>query len=287
MDQKNTPDMTPKTRHIPLSTPSTTTPEDDCDIISDSTPIKISNKDFPIDLQMLGRLAVFLTCVIILLLGRNGVPDNEQDCITDKVHSVFKFANDFINSTSDENSIHALQLFCSIFVDSIFFATFIYWIFYGKTNSFPITLSLFLFVRMFVVMIWYSPFPEGFSHRNPGIPSLLIPFGEKRSNFFFSQYIGVMVICAREWGKLGKIKARNTAILSIACVIAMSLSLRTHYFIDVFTAIFFGDWCHERVDWTTVHVESSQNKFLIKFKGLFGVSKRTETSEPDSTSLKS
>jgi len=219
--------------------------------------------------RKIGRFLVFLVAIAFLLIGRMSVPNNEVQCVVDKVLNALNFANDFINTPGNETFRNVFQALCSFSVDLTFIITFGYWVLRGNSGRLPITLAMFYITRALIQKIWFSPFPHGFYWDSPGIPSLVVPYG-RGSDFFFSGHSGFMVICALEWNKIGKTKIRNFVILAGIYTVLTLLVYQIHYSIDIFTGVFFADWCFNKVEAKRELIDALWTKITGKLKALFG-----------------
>jgi len=158
----------------------------------------------------------------------------------------FSFANKFINTPGNEFFRDFFQGLCSFMVDVTFFVTFGYWLLYSRNYRLPATLLVFYIVRAAVQTVWFSPFPDGFYWESPGFPSLVVPYG-RGSDFFFSGHAGFMTICALEANLLGRKKIRNAMIGATIYTCFILLIYRIHYSIDIFTGVFFSEWCFNKL----------------------------------------
>jgi len=219
--------------------------------------------------RKIGRFLVFLVAIAFLLIGRMSVPDNEVQCVVDEVLNALNFANEFINTPGNETFRNVFQALCSFSVDLTFIITFGYWVFRGNSGRLPITLAMFYITRALIQKIWFSPFPHGFYWESPGIPSLVVPYG-RGSDFFFSGHSGFMVICALEWNKIGNTKIRNFVILAGIYTVLTLLVYQIHYSIDIFTGVFFADWCFNKVEANRERIDALWAKITGKLKALFG-----------------
>jgi hypothetical protein len=211
------------------------------------------------------RFNLFILCIVVLVIGRLGVPDVESITVKDKVIDALQIVNDFINKSGNELYRDLMQMACSFFVDVVFLTTFGYWVVRGKGIRLPISLAIFYIVRALVQQVWISPFPEGYYWEAPLLPSLVVPYG-RGSDFFFSGHSGFLVICASEWHKIKMPKMRNFAICVAIYTIFILLSYRIHYSIDVFTGVIFAEWCFGKVD---LH----QDKIINFFAGFKNITK--------------
>lgn len=240
-------------------------------IVNEVTPISTAEslkkvEEFPkkTGINMIARLAIFIFCIIALVLGRLGVPDEEVSCVTDRVVNALQSVNDFINKPGNEFYRDLLQMICSFFMDTVFLTTFGYWVLKGKSARLPISLGIFYVVRALVQAVWVSPFPQGYYWEAPILPSLVVPYG-RGSDFFFSGHSGFVVICASEWHKIMMPKMRNFCICVGIYTIFILLTYRIHYSIDVFTGVIFAEWVFGKVD---LHKDTVASFFSQNFRKL-------------------
>jgi len=208
------------------------------------------------------RFVILLVCIGVLIIGRFSVPDTELDNIQDVIMDLLKFANDFINTPGNETYRNAFQIACSFLVDLTFIITFGYWVLKGENARLPLSLGMFYITRAIVQKVSISPFPEGFYWDSPGVPSLVVPYG-RGSDFFFSGHSGFLIICASEWNKIKMPKVRNFILVIAAYTVLILLTYRIHYSIDVFTGIFFSEWCHGKADIYIKYIERIPKKIIL------------------------
>jgi len=256
-----------ESKHVSIMIKSDITKTDGFDKLDD----ELSSGEFSFSekTRRSGRLAIFLVCIAFLIIGRYSVPDNEVKCVEDKIITALQFANDFINTRGNEYYRDFFQALCSLMVDATFIITFGYWVLRGTGGRLPVTLAVFYVTRALVQKVWYSPYPEGFYWNSPGIPSLVVPYG-RGSDFFFSGHSGFMVICASEWHKLKIPKIRNFVIFAAVYTILILLTYRIHYSIDVFTGVFFAEWCFCKVDLYKDYIDTYWTSLLHKVRSLLG-----------------
>jgi len=225
------------------------------------------------------KLCVFLIALTLLVIGRFNVPDNEPPCIVDFVQNWFSAVNEFIlNNAAWRN---ALQIICSAFMDLMFLATGAFWITRGNSSRLVVTTIIFYIIRAIVQSMWWSPFPEGFTWYDPGLPSLVVPYG-KGSDFFFSGHIGFVVICASEWKRNGN--PLMVTILSIGGIYTAFILLvyHVHYSIDLFTGAFFAHWVFMMVDSYKEKIDSFLIEVYYTGRGFFKKGLR-KVSDPKDT----
>jgi hypothetical protein len=210
----------------------------------DSAPVITSDRVYTIKQQRIVKGMIFLIVVGALIGGRSAVPDNEIPCVRDKAFEVLESLTRFIVATQGNEWLRSmLVIIGSGLIDIIFVLTLGYWIFKGRSSRLIITFLIFYGTRAIVQHIVWSPYPDMFYWENPGIPSLVVPYG-RGSDFFFSGHSGFLVICLNEWGKLGFKKLKYFITLVLAYTIFILLVYRIHYTADIFTGVFFADWCY-------------------------------------------
>jgi len=195
-----------------------------------------------------GRALSFCIVVMIMVMGRFSVPDNEVRAIYDKAFIALEPITKFLIATpGNERFRDSFQILCSFLMDSVFILTFGYWVLNGKTIRIVFSLAVFYLTRALIQSMFWSPFPPMFYWYDPGVPSLVVPYG-RGSDFFFSGHSGFLVLCANEWHKIGIKKMRNFVILVLGYTIFTLLVYRIHYSIDIFAGVFYADWCFHKVD---------------------------------------
>jgi len=221
-------------------------------------------------MKKLGRFVIFLGVVISLVAGRFSVPDNEVNCVQDKIMDALGFANKFINADGNEFWRSFFLFFCSLLLDVTFIVTLGYWVLHGKSGRLPASLGVFYGIRAIVQGFWTSPFPEGNYWYAPfGIPSLVVPYG-RQSDFFFSGHSGFLVIVANEWHKLKFPRIRNFVIASAIYTMFILVIYRTHYSIDVFTGVVFAELCFTKADMYKHTIDKYWVLALLKLRNIVG-----------------
>jgi len=192
------------------------------------------------------RLTIFTVCLTILFIGRYQIPDEVTYVCIDRVQALFYGANDWIM----ENPFwrNTLQIICSLFMDIMFLSTGINWIIRGGSSRLIVTTISFYLLRAMVQAVWVSPFPDkGYWWYDPGLPSLVVPYGEG-TDFFFSGHIGFVTICAMEWKVNGhKLIPKIFAVGGIYTGLIL-LIYKVHYSIDLFVGVTFAHWLFMLVD---------------------------------------
>jgi hypothetical protein len=256
MDQENKSDvirveieLSPVKREPSETNRGTQVPEQD-PIHSEMSPRKefpsviTSDRYFSVKQQRIIKVLIFIIVVGVLVGGRSTVPDNEVACVRDKAFEVLEGVTRYIVATPEHVPLrNALQIIASGLIDIIFLLTFGYWIFKGRSSRLIIAFAIFYGTRAVVQHLVWSPFPDMFYWNSPGFPSLVVPYG-RGSDFFFSGHSGFLVICMNEWGKLGFRKMKWFSAVVLAYTIFILLVYRIHYTADIFTGVFFADWCY-------------------------------------------
>ncbi len=197
--------------------------------------------------QLYWKLALTIFGVTVMFFARTNMPDNPVAGIEDKVLMAFQGINDWIHQDSNAFYRRMMLFLCATQIDLIFFTTLIYWTFYGKTGRLPVTIATFYLIRALVQALWWSPYPAGYYWDSPGFPSFVAPYG-RGSDFFFSGHSGFLVLMANEWNKWGKKKMRNYVLMNLIYTIFVLIVYQAHYSIDIFTGVFFADYCYRRID---------------------------------------
>ena len=211
------------------------------------------------------RTIILALVITVLFIGRFSVPDNEPSSIQDKILDALESANKFINTPGNEIYRSAFQFICSFMVDTVFVITFGYWVVKARSVRLPLSLAVFYIIRAGIQSIHMSPFPEGYWWYSPGIPSFVVPYG-RGSDFFFSGHSGFLIICACEWNKLGFKKVRNFVLGVTAYTIMILFIYRIHYTIDVFTGVFFAEWCFGKIDLVKEKIENTSSWIVSSVK---------------------
>jgi hypothetical protein len=205
------------------------------------------------------RLVIFTTCLIFLVIGRASVPSNEPPCVVDKIMDFFQFVNDFII----HNPVwrNTLQIACSVFMDLMFLATGALWILRGTSSRVVMTILVFYVVRAITQALWLSPFPANGEYwwYDPGLPSLVVPYG-KGSDFFFSGHVGFVTICALEWKKYGNKIMFWILTVGGAYTAFILLVYHVHYSIDLFVGFTFAHYTYMLID----HYKDPIDRFFIE-----------------------
>jgi len=241
-----------------------------CDNSSPMRPSEIMYQQETPKKKVTIKLIIFIVCLTFLIIGRASVPSNDPPCVVDKVMDFFQGVNDFvINNPFWRNT---LQIICSVFMDLMFLATGAFWILRGNSSRLIVSVLGFYIVRALIQAIWLSPFPtEGeYWWYDPGLPSLVVPYG-KGSDFFFSGHVGFVTICALEWRKYGK----NIMfwILTVGGIYTgfILLVYHVHYSIDLFVGFSFAHYTYLMVDFYKDPID----RFFIDvyYKGRFFIRK--------------
>jgi len=177
--------------------------------------------------------------------------------------------NNWIHSNPRGVGPRILLFCCATNIDAIFFITIYYWFRYSKTGRLPIAIALFYFIRTFVQMMFYQPFPKGYYWDSPGFPSFVAPYGET-TDFFFSGHSGFLVLMQAEWGRNGYKKVQRYIRVSLLYTIFVLLVCQAHYSIDIFTGVFFADYVFGKVDTYKDIVDGFFKTITDNIENIFG-----------------
>jgi len=225
--------------------------------------ISSETSDFQSKVRLVGRFCTLLIVMAASVFGRNSVPDNEIDCVKDKFQDALEFVNKALQQPQYALLTGSLVSSCSLMCDMVFIGTFIIWILHGKSLRLPISLGAFTVLRLACLYVWHSPTPAGYLWERPDIPSLIMTF-EEGDGFFYSKYLGYMIICANEWGFQGRYWMKRGVMGFCVYLVMISLVLRANYMIDLFTGGIFGIWFYDRVGY---YVENIDKKWTQNCAG--------------------
>lgn len=213
------------------------------------------------------RFCVFLFCLVFIILGRAAVPDNPVPGIVDKLMDAAGGANQYILQRPLLRN--GMLIACSFFMDIMFFATGIFWIFFGNSSRLIVSTLIFYFVRAAVQQMFLCPYPPFYSWDDPGFPSIVVPYG-RSSDFFFSGHIGFVTICMSEWLKYNKYWVAFLISLGGVYTGFILLTYQAHYSIDLFTGIIFGSWTHIIIDKCKDDIDDFFAMIYELIRGLLG-----------------
>lgn len=167
------------------------------------------------------------------------MPATEIECVLDKTFNLTSFINTFFSTHLYVK--RAFIIISSLFTDLMILIALGYWVFYTKSLRFLMSLCLFYIVHSFIRLFFFIDTPQTYLWEHPNFPSLFVTY-VKTTSFFFTNCIGLLMICLMEWRK-----NRNTimAIVTLVCIIFECIimhSLRAHYVIDLFSGIFIGHY---------------------------------------------
>jgi hypothetical protein len=227
------------------------------------------------------RFVIFSACTCLILVGRLNLTNLNPSCAVDKLMDSVEEFNHFIeNNPSWRN---ALQILCSAFMDIMFISTGIFWILKGTTGHVIYSTLTFYIGRAIVQALWFSPFPSGYYWwMDPGIPSLVVPYGHG-SDFFFSGHIGFVVICASEWKKTGHPIVASIIALGGVYTAFILLAYHVHYSIDLFVGATFAHYVYIMVGNYKESVDRAFLRLYSRMKSLFGAAKMEEVKKKSET----
>ena len=84
-------------------------------------------------------------------------------------------------------------------------------------------------------------YPDGYLWDFPGIYSITVPYG-RTNDFFYSGHIGCCVICYCEFRANKWFKFAYFSLCTLIFQCMLMISLRGHYFIDMFSGIIFAHY---------------------------------------------
>lgn len=218
--------------------------------------------------QYIWKAAVVTVSLILMVTGRFNVPDNPVVNIEDKVLNAFQGLNNWIHDEKNAFYRSSMLLICGLQIDAIFFFTLIYWVLYGKTGRLPFSVGVFYLFRAIVQAMWWSPYPAGYYWDSPGFPSFVAPYG-RGSDFFFSGHSGFLVLMANEWSKWGYRKVQNYIRINLVYTIFILIVYQAHYSIDIFTGVFFADYCFGKIDSKKEFIDDFAKRFASNVEGWY------------------
>lgn len=131
---------------------------------------------------------------------------------------------------------NALLIVSSGFVDLMALFLFGEWI-VGRSVRPLLGLAVLLGLRQLMEALCALPAPQNIIWHYPGFPSLLVTYNVA-NDFFFSAHTSIAVLAATELARLRRRWLTGLAVGVVVFEAVSVLSLRVHYTMDVFTAIF-------------------------------------------------
>lgn len=127
----------------------------------------------------------------------------------------------------------------SLYLDSMFIFFAVHFILYAKNARLLYSVGFFYIVRAICQALFLFEFPIGYTFEDPGFPSLMVPY-QVTSDFYFSGHSGILLFITIELWHLRFTKLCICNILVLLCMVAVMLTTRGHYSIDVVIGILTG-----------------------------------------------
>lgn len=83
--------------------------------------------------------------------------------------------------------------------------------------------------------------PAGYNWAFPGVFSIFVPYG-KTADFFYSGHVGICMIQYLEFNSNGQKLWSMFAIFVMFCQVFLMIALRSHYTIDMISAVIFAHY---------------------------------------------
>ena len=216
----------------------------------------------------LWKVLISFIGVSVLFAGRFVIPDNEVSGIQDKVLIAFQGWNDWVRDDNNAFIRNMFLILCTAQIDVIFFATVYRWVKHGRTGRLLASIAVFYVTRAIVQNLWWTPYPSGYYWTSPGLPSFVAPYG-RGTDFFFSGHSGFLVLMANEWNKWGSKRMRNYIWAVLAYTVLILVVYQAHYSIDIFTGVFFADYCFGKVDKYKGVIDNAFKRIGACIQGIF------------------
>jgi hypothetical protein len=120
------------------------------------------------------------------------------------------------------------------------------WYFFGKNGGILWTIAFFYGSRALVQGNFKMRFPDKGIWDDPGIPSLVVPYG-LQSDYYFSGHCGFLAINVAYMFTLGRKKSAFMIMLLLPYVAFILIMSRIHYTIDIPIGIMFGFYLYYMV----------------------------------------
>jgi hypothetical protein len=167
------------------------------------------------------------------LIGARGLPASG---IGDRMHALTAPANLYLHL--HPVAANALLIVSSGIIDLLGIFLLSMWIFRNEARPF-IGLVIVLGLRQIMQFCVALPAPPDAIWHNPGFPSLLVTYGVAY-DYFFSGHTAIAVLAATELARIGRRSITVAAVGIVIFEVAVVLTLRAHYTMDVFTGLITG-----------------------------------------------
>jgi len=147
-------------------------------------------------------------------------------------------------------------------------------LFYLKITTFraPLMFGLFFTVRQGIQSIFLMSRPDGFLWTNPGIPSLTVPYHDT-NDFYYSGHVGTCMMYLMEFYCIKNNFFIIYCLVVLVCEWSLLTMLRTHYIIDLLSAVVIAHFCFINAEWMSYI-------FDVKFMGWDGKKRNHFAHEP-------
>lgn len=193
----------------------------------------------------------------------NPLPKNKgnKHCYEDAVLDFFKFLNNFWIDNKYYRTF--FEISGSIFLDILFFVSYIGWAIYSVDWRYGVSTMLFYGIRGILQTILRMCLPDDLYFPDPGFPSVVVSYVQG-SDFFFSGHCGFPIVVAYEFTKMKKYKFAYFCYFVAIWEGFLMINSREHYTIDLIVGPIFAHYiCMNNFEW----FKSIYNiKFLNKLK---------------------
>ena len=161
------------------------------------------------------------------------------ECFTDKIMDLTTPINNFL--INNEVWRNALTITSSLMIDISFIGIMVYWILFIRSWRLIVSLLLFYGMRGLIQCFFIFSFPEGYTFKYPGFPSLIVVY-TKTSDFFYSGHIGLPLIASLEFNKNGLLAPCIVCLCITLIEGSFMLFVRAHYSIDIIAGLVFAHY---------------------------------------------
>lgn len=184
--------------------------------------------------------SLVLLASIVYLLNKAGFKANQSSddfCMFDAGHLWTKYFNDLVHT--NKGWLSFFEITSSGIMDLVMLNMMISWYLSGRTGQILWTVIVFYVSRAIIQENFKFRFTDLGIWDDPGIPSLVVPYG-LQSDYYFSGHCGFLTInSAHMWQE----KRYITSVLIAICISYMAFVLimsQIHYTIDIPIGIFYG-----------------------------------------------
>jgi hypothetical protein len=218
-------------------------------------------------MEVVMRGSSALVMLIVLFCVRLGGKSTglypEEICIVDKGHIWTEPVNGIVHES--EKWLNFFQISSSGMMDLVMI-NYLIWFYFKARNGHTLwTVAIFYGTRAIIQGNFKMRFPDKGIWDDPGIPSLVVPYG-LQSDYYFSGHCGFLAIQTINMANVGRKYTAVAIAIAIPYVAYTLIMTRIHYTIDIPIGIMYGCYLYIMIEPHVKKMDYYISRFTMAIK---------------------